>query len=41
MNGRMRQWAGNFVAIPTVMPQYAAWQSGQTIVVQEDVRSSP
>lgn len=41
MNGRMRQWAGNFLAIPTVMPQYSAWQSGPTIVVQDTYWASP
>ncbi|KAI9150328.1 Conidiation-specific protein 13 [Paramyrothecium foliicola] len=33
---RMRQWAGNFVAIPTVKPEFGGWQTGGTIVIQND-----
>jgi hypothetical protein len=32
----MRQWAGNFVAVPTVNPDYSGWQTGSTITIQGD-----
>lgn len=41
MNGRLRQWAGNYLAIPTLKPEFAAWQSGPTIVVQDLYWESP
>lgn len=37
----MRQWVGNFLAIPEVKEGLAAWQSGPTIVVQNNYWESP
>ena len=41
LTGRMRQWVGNFLAIPEVKEGLAAWQSGPTIVVQNKYWESP
>lgn len=37
----MRQWVGNFVAMPILKPELAAWQTGPTIVVQDLYWESP
>ncbi|KAI9150460.1 putative conidiation-specific protein (con-13) protein [Paramyrothecium foliicola] len=40
LRGSMRQWAGNFVAIPSIRPEIA-WQTGPTIVVSDNHWDSP
>ncbi|KAI9148481.1 putative conidiation-specific protein (con-13) protein [Paramyrothecium foliicola] len=36
LRARMRQWVSEFVAIPTIRPQYAAWQTGPVVIVQDE-----